>query len=33
MSPTMKEIMQDIMTKPTVPLWPHAGKGFWPGAQ
>jgi len=28
MSPTMKEIMQDIMTKPTVPLWPHTGRVF-----
>jgi hypothetical protein len=22
----MKDILQDIRTKPTVPLWPHVGK-------
>jgi hypothetical protein len=24
----MKQIMQNIMTKPTVPLWPHTGRVF-----
>ena len=24
----MKEILRDIRTKPTVPIWPHAGKAL-----
>jgi hypothetical protein len=23
--PTLQEILEDIRTKPTVPLWPHVG--------
>jgi len=24
----MAEILEDIRTKPTVPVWPHAGKAY-----
>lgn len=31
--PTLKEIIADIHERPTVPLWPHAGKAHGIGRE